>query len=154
MVSEISREHFEAGKRFLARENLDKALRAFEKAYKEDKTNAAYMSYYGLCTALRAGQVGLGLELCTRAIKKEFFRGEFYLNLGLIYLSAGNKKGAIKVLKKGIRFDPKNARISSHLAELGCRNRPVLNSLERSNPVNKMLGLFFRKTMPGLLKKR
>ncbi len=153
MVSEISREHFEAGKRFLSRGNIDKAFRAFEKAYNEDKSNAAYMSFYGMCAAIQGAQVGLGLELCTRAIKKEFFRGEFYLNLGRVYLSAGNKKGAIKVFKKGLRFDPKNADIASCLSELGCRSRPVISSLDRSNPVNKMLGLFFRKTVPGMLKK-
>ena len=82
MSTETSREHFEAGKRFLAEESLEKALRAFEKAYREDKTNPAYMSYYGLIMALRGGKIGLGLELCTRAIKKEFYRAEYYLNLG------------------------------------------------------------------------
>lgn len=154
MTSETSREHFEAGKRFLKEDNMDKALRVFEKAYKEDKLNAAYMSYYGLCKALRGGQIGLGLELCTRAIKKEFYRAEFYLNLGRVYLAAGNKKGAIKVLKKGLRFDAHNQDIHKHLADLGIRNRPVIPILERSNPVNKFLGKFFRKTVPGVVKKK
>src|SRR5574337_1350440 len=75
-------DHFLAGKRFLREENMDKSLRAFEKAFKEDKDNADYMSYYGMLKALRGGEIGLGLELCTRAIKKEFFKAEYYLNLG------------------------------------------------------------------------
>src|SRR5574337_261112 len=87
-------DHFLAGKRFLREENMDKSLRAFEKAFKEDKDNADYMSYYGMLKALRGGEIGLGLELCTRAIKKEFFKAEYYLNLGRVYMAAGNKKGA------------------------------------------------------------
>jgi len=154
MSTETSREHFEAGKRFLAEESLEKALRAFEKAYREDKTNPAYMSYYGLIMALRGGKIGLGLELCTRAIKKEFYRAEYYLNLGRVYLAAGNKKGAIKVFSKGLRFDPNNAELKHNLSELGVRSRPVIPVLERSNPVNKFLGLFFRKTMPKVVKKK
>lgn len=153
MASETSQEHFEAGKRFLREDNLDKALRAFEKAYKEDAHNASYMSYYGLCKALRGGQIGLGLELCTRAIKKEFFRAEFYLNLGKIYLAAENKKGAINVFRKGLRFEPRHSELNRLLSTLGIRNRPVLPMLERSNPVNRVLGKFLRKTMPGILKK-
>ena len=154
MTSATSRRHFEEGKRFLKEDKLDRALRAFEKAYKEDTSNPAYMSYYGLCKALRGGHVGLGLELCTRAIKEEFGRGEFYLNLGCVYLSTGNKKGAIKVFKKGLRFDPGNREIQRRLMELGIRSRPIIPVLDRSNPVNKFLGVFFRKTVPGMSRKK
>jgi tetratricopeptide (TPR) repeat protein len=138
-------EYFNAGMEHLKDDNIDKALRAFEKAYRGDKSNASYMSYYGMCKALRGGQIGLGLEMCTMAIKKEFYRSEFYLNLGKVYLAAGNRKVAIKVLKKGLRFEPRNQEIHKHLAVLGCRDRPVIESLERSNPINKFLGVFLRK---------
>ena len=145
METESATELFDAGMRHLEQENIDKALRSFEKAYKEDRTNPAYMSYYGLCKALRGGQIGLGLELCTMAIKKEFFRGDFYLNLGKVYLAAGNRKVAIKILKKGLKFEPRNQEIHKSLAGLGCREKPVIESLERSNPLNKLLGVFLRK---------
>ncbi len=152
-MSESAREQFLAGKRFLKEDNIDKALRAFEKAYKEDKDNADYMSYFGMCKAVRGGEIGLGLELCTRAIKKEFFKAEFYMNLGKVYLAAGNKKGAIKVLLKGLKFDPQHEEMNRLLIELGFRNKPVIQGLDRANPVNKFLGILFRRTLPKLFKK-
>ncbi|CAG0953934.1 hypothetical protein ANRL2_00317 [Anaerolineae bacterium] len=149
-----AREQFVAGKRFLREENVDKALRHFEKAWKEDKENAEYMSYYGLCKALRGGEIGLGLELCTRAIKKEFFKAEFYLNLGRVYMAAGNKKGAIKVFKKGLRYDQGNEELYKALTSLGFRTRPVIPLLDRANPVNKFLGILFRRTIPNMFRRK
>ncbi len=146
-------EHFLAGKKHLKEDNIDKALRAFEKAYREDKDMAEHMSYYGLCKAVRSGEIGFGLELCTRAIKKEFFRAEFYLNLGKVYLAAGNKKGAIKVFLKGLKFEPANEEINKYLVDLGFRKRPFVPVLERSNPVNKYLGIIFRRLIPRLFKR-
>jgi tetratricopeptide (TPR) repeat protein len=138
-------EDFKKGKRFLSEEKTDRALRAFEKAYKADKLNPLYMSYYGMCRAMRGGQIGLGLDLCIRAIKKEFRRAEFYLNLGRVYLAAGNRKGAARIFKKGLQFEPDNPELHKFLAGLGVRNRPVLHGLERSNPFNKILGMLFRR---------
>lgn len=146
-------EQFKAGKKFLKEDNLDRALKAFEKAYKENKENAEYMSYFGLCKAVRGGEIGLGLELCTKAIKKEFYRAEFYYNLGKVYIAAGNKKGAIKVLVKGLKFDPKDEAINNLLIDLGFRKKPVIPILTRGNPLNKALGILFRRTIPKLFKK-
>ena len=144
MAGRVESEEFKKGKRFLGEEKMDKALRAFEKAYKADKENASHMSYYGMCKAIRGGQVGLGLDLCIRAIKLDFKRAEFYVNLGRVYLAAGNNKGATRVFKKGLQFEPANSDLHKYLAGLGVRNRPVINAVERSNPLNRMLGMIFR----------
>ena len=149
-----SREQFIAGKRFLREDNFDRALRSFEKAWKEDRENPEYMSYYGLCKALRGGEIGLRLELCTRAIKREFFKAEFYLNLGRVYMAAGNKKGAMKVFKKGLRYDQGNEELYKALTDLGFRTRPVIPVLDRANPVNKFLGILFRRTIPNMFRKK
>ncbi|MBI5561697.1 MAG: tetratricopeptide repeat protein [Deltaproteobacteria bacterium] len=154
MATEGSKEQFLLGKRYLKEDKTDQALRAFEKAYKEDKEDPYYLSYYGMCKAMRGGEIGLGLELCTRAIKKEFFKAEFYLNLGKVYLAAGNKKGAIKVFLKGLKFEPDNEEINKYLIDLGFRKKPVIPVLHRGNPVNKFLGILFRRTIPNLLKKK
>lgn len=145
--------HFIEGKRYLKEQNLDRALRAFGKAYRSDRDNPYYMSYYGLLKALRGGEIGLGLELCTMAIKREFHKAEFYLNLGRIYLAAGNKKGAVSVFKKGLNFDPSNEELNRHLSELGVRKRPVIPALDRSNPLNKFLGVLFRRRLPNFMKR-
>ncbi len=147
MAGRAENEDFKKGKRFLGEEKMDKALRAFEKAYKADRENPTYMSYYGMCKAIRGGQVGLGLDLCIRAIKKEFKRAEFYLNLGRVYLAAGNKKAATRTFKKGLQFEPSDTGLHKYLAGLGVRNRPVIGVVERSNPLNRMLGKIFRRKM-------
>jgi len=154
MTTDSSEEQFRAGKRYLKEDNMDKALRAFEKAYKEDRECPIYMSYYGMCKALRGGEMGLGLELCTRAIKKEFHKVEYYINLGKVYMAAGNKKGALKVFKTGLRFDINNEEINQFLIDLGFRSKPIIPNLKRSNPINKFLGIFFRRTLPELMKKK
>lgn len=150
MVTEFSEGQFKEGLEFLKGNNLEKATRAFEKAFKEDKENAKYMSYYGMCAALRWGEIGLGLELCTRAVKKEFYKTDYYINLARVYMKADNKKGAITVLKKGLRFDPENDIIHDELVRLGARKKSIIPFLGRSNPLNKSLGIFFRKTIPNL----
>lgn len=154
MTTENSEKNYRDGKRFLKEDNTDKALRAFEKAYKEDKENSAYMSYYGMCAALRGGEMGMGLELCTKAIKREFHKVEFYINLGKVYMAVGNKKGALKVFKIGLRFDPNNSELNNFLVELGFRRKPVIPMLDRVNPLNKYLGILLRRTIPGLIKKK
>jgi hypothetical protein len=109
------------------------------------------MSYYGMCAAMRWGEIGLGLELCTRAVKKEFYKTEYYINLAKVYIKADNKKGAIAVLKRGLRFDPDNDVIHEELVRLGARKRNVIPFLKRSHPANKFLGIFFRRTLPNLI---
>lgn len=151
MTTGTSEENFKQGLQFLKDDNLEKATRSFEKAYKEDKENAKYMSYYGMCAAMRWGEIGFGIELCTRAVKKEFFKTEYYINLAGVYLKADNKKGAITVLKKGLRFDPENDIIHEELVRLGARKKTILPFLKRSNPINRFLGIFLRKTIPNLI---
>ncbi len=153
-MPENAKEQFEQGRKLLAEDNIDKALKAFEKAYKADKDNARYMSHFGMCKAVRGGEIGLGLELCTRAIKKEFFKPEHYINLARVYMAAGNKKGAMKVLLKGLKHDPANTVINKMLVDLGFRHKPVIPALDRANPLNKILGILFRRMIPGLVGKR
>jgi tetratricopeptide (TPR) repeat protein len=143
-------EQFRKGKNFLNKDKLQRATRAFEKAYKADKENPRYMSYYGMCAAMERGETGLGLELCTKAIKKEFFRSEFYVNLGKVYIAAGNKKGAIAVIKKGFKHDPESEELNQMLIILGVRKRAIIPFLKRSNPLNRFLGILFRRTIPNL----
>lgn len=153
MALESAAEQFRAGKRLLKDSNIERALKAFEKAYKEDKARPEYMSYYGLCKAIK-GEIGLGLELCTRAIKEDFSKPDFYLNLAKVYLAAGNKKGALKVIQKGLKFDPNSEEMNKILVELGFRAKSVIPGLNRSNPVNKYLGILIRRVIPELLKKK
>ena len=147
-------ESFSEGKKALERGDLDEALRSFERAYREKGADPRYMSYYGMCVALRRGEIGLGIELCTRAIKKEYTRAEFYLNLGKVFLSVDNKKGAITVFKKGLRFEPDHRELNDLLVQLGVRKPSVLIFLKKSNPINRFLNTLFRRIIPDIIGKR
>ena len=145
MANGSARNLFKEGKSHLKADNIDKALRSFEKAYREDRNDPEIMSYYGMCKAVRGGRVGLGIELCIRAIKGDHLRGDFYLNLGNVYVAAGNIKGAVSVFRKGLSFDHKNAGLVKALTGLGYRSRPVISIIERSNPINRFFGKLMRK---------
>jgi predicted Zn-dependent protease len=145
---------FRKGKKYFRDNDMDRATRAFEKAYRSNRENPKYMSYYGMCAALRWGQIGLGLELCTKAVKNEFYKAEYYVNLGRVYMAAGNKKGGITVIKKGLRQDPENDELHEMLIELGVRKRPMIPFLKRSSPLNRLLGVIFRRTIPNILRKK
>ncbi|MBI5560452.1 MAG: hypothetical protein HY883_04195 [Deltaproteobacteria bacterium] len=151
-MPEEGKENFSAGLKYLKTGEMEAATRAFEKAYRENKENPSYMSYYGMCAALKWGKIGLGIELCTKAIKKEFFKADFYLNLGKVYLEADNRKGAVTVFKKGLGIDKDNEELHEMLVILGVRKRPVIPFLGRSHQINKYLGIFFRRTLPDLLR--
>lgn len=153
-MPEGAKENFLSGLKYLKTGEMEAATRAFEKAYREEKANPAYMSYYGMCAALKWGKIGLGLELCTKAIKREFFKADFYLNLGKVYSAADNKKGAVTAFKKGLKIDPDNEELHEMLVTLGLRKRPVVPFLKRGNPINKYLGIFFRRTLPDLLRRK
>lgn len=151
MDAKSPEEYFKDGLSFLAEDNIQKAFLEFEKAYNANNNIAKYVSYYGLCAALFKGDVENSIELCTRAIKIEFFRPEYYLNLGKAFLKAGKKQSAINTFRKGLKIDNKNEPIKMELEKMGIRARPVIPFLKRSNPINKYLGIIFRRIIPRLL---
>jgi tetratricopeptide (TPR) repeat protein len=146
--------YFVKGKEFLRDGKITNSCKSFYKAYSADQSKPEYISYYGVTAALSRGEIKLGLELCTRAIKMEFYRPEFYVNLAKVYDASGNKKGAITALSKGAKYDTKGEEIHNMLVELGVRKRPIIPFLKRANPLNKMLGIFVRVTMPRIFRKK
>lgn len=115
-------------------------------AYYEDEPGAdvpaKLLSYYGLALALGENRVREGVTYCTRAIKKEFYHSDYYVNLARVHLKAGERSRAVTVLEKGLALDPNDSDIHGELRKLGVRRPPVLAFLDRGNRVNKYLGLF------------
>ncbi len=109
------------------------------------------LSYYGSLQVIVDKMHRKGIENCIRAIelfkKKSLVGGGFercavfYLNLGRACLAAGKKKDAINAFKKGLRYNNNYGAIIKELQKMGTRKRPPLPFLERSNPINKYLGL-------------
>lgn len=113
------------------------------------------LSYFGCLQAIVDKKYRSGVEACKRAIvllkKKESFSEEvlypvFYLNLGRAYVAAGKKKDAIDSLKKGLRYDNGNSDLQQELQRLGVRKQPPVPFLDRSNPINRYIGLILHAT--------
>jgi tetratricopeptide (TPR) repeat protein len=119
------------------------------------------ISYYGCLQALVDKKYRSGVETCKRAIlllKKQGSSSEevlypvFYLNLGRAFVAAAKKKDAIDAFKKGLKYDSGNNDLKKELQGLGVRKQPPVPFLDRSNPINKYIGMILKsekKTPPG-----
>jgi tetratricopeptide (TPR) repeat protein len=134
---------FDEGLRELNSGKTAVALFLFEKAAEEECTPLV-SSYIAYCRAMTRGSYRESIALCMDARKDEPKNSDIYLNLGKIHLLAGNRKQAIQVFQLGLR-QQRNTKISAELGALGVRKAPPLPFLERSNPVNKYLGIVMTK---------
>lgn len=134
---------FEEGIKALNAKRTGEALQWLEKAVAVKKTprTCAYLAY---CQAKEQGKYREAIALCMEAMKEEPKNSEIYLNLGRVYLLAGQKKGAIRAFDLGLRYE-KNPQIVNELVLLGRRKAPPLPFLPRSNPINKYLGKLLKK---------
>jgi tetratricopeptide (TPR) repeat protein len=119
------------------------ALVCFEKAAGLD-ARPVYFSYLGFCVAKERGQVQKGMLFCKEALEREPENTVHYLNLGRIYLVAGNKQEAIGVFRKGLAYGT-NQEIIGLLDSIGTRKPPTIGSLSRDNFINKYLGKLLGK---------
>ena len=113
------------------------------------------MSYYGYLLATVDRKYRMGIDTCLKAIEnlralekrceKRDVSGAypvFYCNLGKAYSAAGKRKESLDALSKGLSCDPSNGDIKKELQRMGVRRKkPPLPFLNRSNPINKYLGI-------------
>ena len=116
-----------------------------------------FVSYRAYCLAKERGQVREAVRICQGAIEADPHTPAHYLNLGRIFLQAGDKANAIATFWKGIskapgtepgvaaeragqRADREQGLILDHLRLLGIRKRAPFPSLRRGHPLNRMAG--------------
>jgi tetratricopeptide (TPR) repeat protein len=113
------------------------------------------LSYFGCLQALVDKRYRTGIETCKKAlalIKQSSTFGEemlypvFYLNLGRAYVAAGKKKDALETFLKGLKFDNSNRELLKEVRALGKRKAALVPFLDRSNLINKYIGLILRKS--------
>lgn len=129
----------EEGIAFLNENNRLAALACFDKAASMGES-PVLLSYRAYCIAAERGQVQRAVELCRDALAKEPENPVHYLNLGRIYLHAGNKNEALVTLRKGLSFGDE-PRIKLILEKYGTRGKPVIPFLSRNNFLNKYIGM-------------
>ena len=107
------------------------------------------MSYFGYLQAAFEKKYRSGVENCRKALSLEQQRAlseendvpaELYLNLARAYIAAGRRKLALDSLEQGMRYD-KKGELANELRSLGVRKRPPVPFLNRSNPINKYIGM-------------
>ena len=113
------------------------------------------MSYYGHLLAIVDRKYRKGIETCLKAIEKLRTLEKhsekqdeskaypvFYYNLGKAYSAAGKRKESLAALNKGLTYETSNGDIKRELQRMGVRRKkPPLPFLDRSNPLNKYLGI-------------
>ncbi len=128
----------------IANGNTLMALMHFEEANRQGGANPTVFSYLGFCLAREHRQFNKGASLCTRAIQAEPNRSVHYLNLGRVYLMAGQRGRAISAFRHGLKRE-RNQQIINELRKMGLRKSPVLGSLRREHFLNKLLGFAYAR---------
>ena len=112
------------------------------------------LSLYGLCIAFAEDRVQKGTMLCKIAVEMDISQPELYVNLGRVYLQAGQKSRAIQTFRKGLSKTGRNNELEQELTKLGVRARQPIPFLPRSNFLNKYIGLYlYRRKRAKALKK-
>lgn len=129
---------FTKGLEALNRGNTVVALTWFEKSWQINPTPTA-CSYFAYCMAKERGQIKKAISICAKALQDAPDNHIIYLNLGKIYLLAGNKTGAIQILREGLD-NGEDPLLIAELSRLGTRKPPVFSFLPRNNSLNKFVG--------------
>ena len=148
-------DYLDEAKNLLKTKNKRAALRVLNEALEHYPDDPFILSYYGCLEAVANKNYTHGIETCHMALEtlkrgvpfgQEFFYPVFYLNLGRAYLAAGKKEEALGAFNKGIKLDGENKDLIWELKKLGMRKKPVVPFLNRSNPINKYIGMLLHSS--------
>jgi len=146
-------------KTHLLKERRREAYALLQSAVVKYADDPMLLSYYGYLKACMDGRYRSGIEDCLKALSlfqrntlrgegdmDETAKSEFYLNLGRAYFAANKKKLAFDALNKGLKFDKQNVDLQKEIQKMGVRKSTPIPFLDRSNPVNAILGKMIRKS--------
>lgn len=131
---------FARGRAALDSGDRKQALAYFRAGREIDPANAQCSSYYGLCIALVDGRFNEAVDVCSAAVKAEFFNPDLYCNLARVHLAFGFKAEGLRYLRRGLMIDPAHDSIKHEIAELGRRGSPPIGFLPRKHVLNRWLG--------------
>ena len=102
------------------------------------------MSYLAYCIACEQKAFRKALDLSNKALQGDRFHPLIYLNLGRIYLAAGYEEKAVQTFRRGICCQ-RHPLLLRKLESLNRRRPRPIPFLQRSNPLNIIIGKFFSK---------
>ena len=136
-------------KKLLKRKKYESALKLVTAALEQYPDEPILLSYHGYLEALVNKNYTQGINTCLKAREmvldkaisgRDFFNPVLYLNLGRVYLAAGNKEDAFEAFRMGLIFGNENEDLLCEIREIGMRRKLIVPFLQRSNPVNKYIG--------------
>ena len=133
----------EKGERALAGGDTLVALIQFETAHAIEQ-RPVIKSKLAYCLAIERKQYQQAMRLCREALELDSGNPEHYYQLGRIYVAAGQKRQAIKSLRKGLKFK-RHQGIIDELTRLGARKPVIFSSLPREHILNRSAGLLLSK---------
>ncbi|MBN2185004.1 MAG: hypothetical protein JW746_06715 [Candidatus Krumholzibacteriota bacterium] len=142
----IEKENFESGEFYkkaqarIQRGAFDEAAMLINEALKMHPDDPYFLSMLGFCTGMR-GNLFAGEKMCRQALEMAKDKDPvFYVNIGRLLLSGGNRVEARKYFMKAYRIDNTNSPAALELSRMGVRKRPIVRFLERDHPLNIWLG--------------
>ncbi len=152
--SKTPSDYLDEVKDLLQRKNKKAALEILMHALKKYPDDPFLLSYYGCLETVVNKNYSYGIGTCARAIEmlndkmtfgREIYLPTFYLNLGRAHLASGKKHKAINSFQKGLSYNRENKDLLWEVKKIGIRRTPVIPYLQRSNPINKYIGIMRHK---------
>ena len=137
---------FRLGAQLVREERYHEALSPLEQAlsYSVESPDAPFLrtlrSHYGLTIAMTRGDVRRGRRLCEEAILRGPFDPHLYANLARLYLRAQRKDLAAQTVATALRLAPEDRELTALAGRIGLRREPIFSFLERSHPLNRLVG--------------
>ncbi len=114
---EMAMMKFDAGKRYLNKNNYEQALIFMGQALYLDNSKHEYHFYYGVALFMNK-RVKEAEESIRKAIQLDPYNSEYIAELGHIYLHLGFKIRAKNTFDKALKYDPFNERASEGLRKI------------------------------------
>jgi tetratricopeptide (TPR) repeat protein len=138
---------FRLGLAHLGRRAHQEAAACFQRAVDLDReapsasTRMRYISFLGLAVSMLDGRSNEAVELCRRAVKRQFYDPDLLCNLGIVYLRQRQRGPAFHCFERGLKLRPNHPRILAELGRHASRGRPMFGFLPRDHTVNRLAGL-------------
>lgn len=131
---------FKEGVELLKNKYPEKAFVKLQRAFESDKHNPYYISFLGLAIARAQRKWAQATELCEMAVQLKPREIQFHLNLGEVYVLAGQRERALHKLDYALGLFGKDPRLKQARSKVEKRRAPVLPFFGREHFLNRELG--------------
>lgn len=138
---------FKEGVELLKNQYPEKALPKLQRAFESDSNNPYFMSFLGLCFARARRKWTQASDLCEMAVKLNPKEIQFRLNLGEVYVLAGQRGRALTALDHAMKLFDNDARLKQARSRVEKRRAPVLPFFGREHFLNRELGKLRHRIM-------